>query len=52
MKSKGLSLLVKQAIIWVKKQNSPIREIAETLDVDGELKHWGAEEQQKEKQLR
>ncbi len=33
MRSKELSLSVKQAIIWLKKQNKPIREIAKTLGV-------------------
>ena len=34
MRSKELSLSVKQAIIRLKKQNKPIREIAKTLGVD------------------
>ncbi len=33
MRSKELSLSVKQAIIRLKKQNKPIREIAKTLGV-------------------
>ncbi len=33
MRSKELSLSVKQAIISLKKQNKPIREIAKTLGV-------------------